>query len=43
MKTFPEERIAEGVATAALLFGTLYILGHVIAAWLRGSFHMVTK
>jgi hypothetical protein len=43
MKAFPEERIAEGVATAVLVFGTLYIFGHVIAAWLRGSFQAVIK
>lgn len=35
------EKIAERIATLWLIFSAGYILGHVIAAWLRGSFHLV--
>lgn len=36
------ERSANVAATVLMVLGTLYFLGHVLAAWLRGSFEAVT-
>lgn len=36
-------RMGERTATALMVLGALYVLGHVIAAWLRGSFAAVTR
>jgi hypothetical protein len=37
------ERIAERVATGAMAIFALYLLGHLIAAWLRGSFEVIGR
>jgi hypothetical protein len=42
MKTVPE-RIAEAFATSVMIAFVFYIFGHVVAAWLRGTFEMVTR
>jgi hypothetical protein len=36
-------RIAERIATAVIVFYALYFGGHVIAAWLRGSFEVIAR
>lgn len=30
--------IANAVCTAVLVFAVIYFFGHIVAAWLRGSF-----
>jgi hypothetical protein len=34
-------RQIETAATVVMTFTAIYILGHVIAAWLRGSFEVI--
>jgi|GEM_PF-5884147 hypothetical protein len=41
-KTLPE-RLAELIAAAVFISTVLYFAGHVVAAWLRGSFMAVTR
>lgn len=42
MKTFPE-RLAEVVFGFAMVGGAVYLFGHIVAAWLRGSFAAVAR
>jgi hypothetical protein len=35
------ERAANRICTALLIFAVLYFVGHILAAWLRGSFEVV--
>lgn len=42
MRPFPE-KLAEVVFGFVMVGGTIYFAGHVIAAWLRGSFAAVTR
>jgi hypothetical protein len=37
------ERIAEIFFGLWIVGGAIYLLGHVVAAWLRGSFQVVTR
>jgi hypothetical protein len=37
------ERIAEVVVALVFMFAVVYFSGHVVAAWLRGAFQMVSK
>jgi hypothetical protein len=42
MQAYSElRRQIETAATVFMTFSALYILGHVIAAWLRGSFEVI--
>lgn len=37
-------KLLERAATAALIFAALYLAGHILTAWLRGSFeHILQK
>lgn len=35
------DRIVERAATTVLIIAALYLAGHILAAWLRGSFDAV--
>ena len=42
-KEVRRERRAEIAATVFMVAAAAYILGHILAAWLRGGFQVVTR
>jgi len=38
-RSFPE-KLADAIFTVLMVLGSAYFLGHILAAWLRGSFEV---
>lgn len=38
-RPFPE-KVADALCTVLMVLGAAYFLGHILAAWLRGSFEV---